>query len=61
MPKGEFYLGLSDLIAGAASGAAGVLAGHPLDTLRVRLQTSNFSAFKIAHLLVTKEGVCNYH
>lgn len=60
MSKSDFYLGLSDLIAGAASGAAGVLAGHPLDTLRVRLQTSNFSAYKMVHILLTKEGVCRF-
>uniref|UniRef100_A0AC34R4P9 Uncharacterized protein n=1 Tax=Panagrolaimus sp. JU765 TaxID=591449 RepID=A0AC34R4P9_9BILA len=28
-----------DFIAGCFGGAAGVLAGHPLDTVKVRLQT----------------------
>jgi hypothetical protein len=31
---------LTDFIAGCAGGVAQVLSGHPLDTLKVRLQTS---------------------
>lgn len=31
----------SDFIAGCVGGAAGVLAGHPLDTVKVRLQTQS--------------------
>ena len=29
---------INSIIAGAVSGAAGTLVGHPLDTLKVRLQ-----------------------
>lgn len=53
---------LIDLFAGSLGGAAGVLAGHPLDTVKVRLQTQHgptpqyrgtFHCFK---LIVQKEG-----
>ncbi|CCU83335.1 Mitochondrial carnitine/acylcarnitine carrier protein CACL [Caenorhabditis elegans] len=53
---------LLDLFAGSLGGAAGVLAGHPLDTVKVRLQTQSgptpqyrgtFHCFK---LIVQKEG-----
>ncbi|CAO4380754.1 unnamed protein product [Caenorhabditis nigoni] len=53
---------LIDLFAGSLGGAAGVLAGHPLDTVKVRLQTQHgpnpqyrgtFHCFK---MIVQKEG-----
>ncbi|EYB95127.1 hypothetical protein Y032_0163g3468 [Ancylostoma ceylanicum] len=52
-----------DFFAGCLGGAAGVLAGHPLDTIKVRLQTQN-SASKLYRgtwhcfkMIIQKEGV----
>ncbi|KAL7072734.1 hypothetical protein ACQ4LE_008173 [Meloidogyne hapla] len=53
---------LNALIAGSIGGLAGVIAGYPLDTIKVRLQTQNatFPRYKgILHCLrciVSKEG-----
>ncbi|KAI6225208.1 Mitochondrial carrier protein [Aphelenchoides fujianensis] len=35
-----------DFIAGCVGGAAGVLAGHPLDTIKVRLQTQKMGTYR---------------
>jgi solute carrier family 25 carnitine/acylcarnitine transporter 20/29 len=42
MPS-DFFV---DVFAGCAGGAAGVLAGHPLDTVKVRLQTSPHGTYR---------------
>lgn len=47
--------------AGAGAGMAGVLAGQPLDTVRVRLQQRNClyggSAWRVAQSLMKREGI----
>ncbi|CAI2354227.1 unnamed protein product [Caenorhabditis sp. 36 PRJEB53466] len=54
---------LIDLFAGSLGGAAGVLAGHPLDTVKVRLQTQSAAnpvyrgTFHCFRTIVQKEGV----
>ncbi|KAK4428092.1 Mitochondrial arginine transporter BAC2 [Sesamum alatum] len=46
-----------EFVAGGVGGTAGVLAGHPLDTLRIRQQHStNGSAFGILRSVVAREG-----
>lgn len=46
-----------EFVAGGAGGTAGVLAGYPLDTLRIRQQNSGGeSAFAILRRAVAKEG-----
>ncbi|KAL0342025.1 UNVERIFIED_CONTAM: Mitochondrial arginine transporter BAC2 [Sesamum calycinum] len=48
-----------EFVAGGVGGTAGVLAGHPLDTLRIRQQHStNGTAFGILRNVVAKEGPC---
>jgi hypothetical protein len=37
-PQSDFSTLLQDVIAGGIAGSAGIFAGHPLDTLKVRLQ-----------------------
>ncbi|PPD95641.1 hypothetical protein GOBAR_DD07340 [Gossypium barbadense] len=46
-----------EFVAGGFGGIAGTIAGHPLDTLRIRQQSSNTgSAFSILRQVVIKEG-----
>lgn len=46
-----------EFVAGGCGGTAGVIAGYPLDTLRVRQQhTGKGSAFHILRRLVAAEG-----
>lgn len=49
-----------EFVAGGFGGMAGVLAGHPLDTLRIRLQqptsSTRPSAFQLVQNIVSKEG-----
>lgn len=46
-----------EFMAGGFGGIAGTIAGHPLDTLRIRQQSSNTgSAFSILRQVVIKEG-----
>ena len=46
-----------EFVAGGIGGTAGVISGYPLDTLRVRQQSSkNGSAFSILKQIVSKEG-----
>ncbi|XP_058074394.1 mitochondrial arginine transporter BAC2-like [Magnolia sinica] len=47
-----------EFVAGGFGGMAGVISGHPLDTLRIRLQqpSNNTSAFRLLHSIVTTEG-----
>ncbi|KAH9300913.1 hypothetical protein KI387_012496 [Taxus chinensis] len=51
-----------EFVAGGFGGMAGVVAGHPLDTLRIRLQQPRVmndtrpSALKMVQNIVTKEG-----
>ncbi|CAL8463178.1 g2712 [Coccomyxa elongata] len=48
---------VKDFIAGAAGGSASVLAGHPLDTVRIRLQHGRTDSIQvIARALLAKEG-----
>ncbi|KAL0354684.1 UNVERIFIED_CONTAM: Mitochondrial arginine transporter BAC2 [Sesamum radiatum] len=48
-----------EFVAGGVGGMAGVLAGHPLDTLRIRQQHStNGTAFGILRNVVAREGPC---
>ncbi|XP_006837919.2 mitochondrial arginine transporter BAC2 [Amborella trichopoda] len=49
-----------EFIAGGFGGMAGVISGHPLDTLRIRLQqpssSSSFSALKVLRSMASSEG-----
>lgn len=51
---------LKDLNAGTIGGVAGIIAGHPLDTVKVRLQTSatgeNPSVLRALRQIVATEG-----
>ena len=53
--------GLRDFAAGTLSGVAGVVAGHPLDTIRVRMQLSKVdsavSTQNVFQNMVSSEGV----
>jgi solute carrier family 25 (mitochondrial carnitine/acylcarnitine transporter), member 20/29 len=50
-----------DLLSGIAGGSAGVLVGHPFDTLKVRLQTQQIGQkmgmVKVVQKIVKNEGV----
>lgn len=54
--------GPQEFVAGGVGGMAGVLAGHPLDTIRVRLQVASGgpgghpSAFQVMREIVRSEG-----
>ncbi|KAK4267456.1 hypothetical protein QN277_024234 [Acacia crassicarpa] len=46
-----------EFVAGGFGGIAGIISGYPLDTLRIRQQSSNKgSAFRILRHVVAKEG-----
>ncbi|KAG2377968.1 hypothetical protein C9374_008590 [Naegleria lovaniensis] len=48
-----------ECVAGSIGGISGIFVGHPLDTIRVRLQTQTSSKFGAIHFLkeaVAKEG-----
>ncbi|GAV64490.1 Mito_carr domain-containing protein [Cephalotus follicularis] len=46
-----------EFVAGGFGGIAGIISGYPLDTLRIRLQSSNSgSAYSILRGVVTAEG-----
>ncbi|XP_061359574.1 mitochondrial arginine transporter BAC2-like [Gastrolobium bilobum] len=46
-----------EFVAGGFGGIAGVISGYPLDTLRIRQQSSNAgSAFSILRHMVSREG-----
>lgn len=48
-----------EFVAGGLGGTAGIVAGYPLDTLRIRQQNSRTgSAFSILRRVVTREGPC---
>jgi solute carrier family 25 carnitine/acylcarnitine transporter 20/29 len=44
--ENAFVLGLKDVVAGSLGGVAQVLSGHPLDTVKVRLQTQTTLVYK---------------
>ncbi len=53
----------SEFVAGGSGGMAGVMAGHPLDTIRIRLQQPRLpsssapaSAIALIHHIVATEG-----
>mmetsp|Transcript_478 Transcript_478/g.1156 ORF Transcript_478/g.1156 Transcript_478/m.1156 type:complete len:294 (-) Transcript_478:619-1500(-) len=48
-----------DLLAGSIAGGVGIVVGHPLDTLKVRLQSahSNVSALSVVSATLRGEGV----
>ena len=48
-------------LAGTASGAALVIVGHPLDTLRVRLQTSTVTLSSAASSIIREHGVRGFY
>ncbi|KAL1551554.1 Mitochondrial arginine transporter bac2 [Salvia divinorum] len=51
-----------EFVAGGAGGTAGVLAGYPLDTLRIRQQNSaGESALSILRGALVKEGPCSLY
>ncbi|EPS63389.1 hypothetical protein M569_11396, partial [Genlisea aurea] len=51
-----------EFVAGGFGGTAGVIAGYPLDTLRIRQQSSaGGSAFKIVRHLVAAEGPAAFY
>ncbi|KAG9455793.1 hypothetical protein H6P81_000301 [Aristolochia fimbriata] len=47
-----------EFIAGGVGGMAGVIAGHPLDTLKIRLQqpSNKMPAFKLFRSMLVREG-----
>ena len=46
-----------EFVAGGFGGVAGIIAGYPLDTLRIRQQhSSKGSAFNILRHVVSREG-----
>lgn len=47
-----------EFVAGGFGGMAGVISGHPLDTLRIRLQqpSNNTSAFRLLRNIIKSEG-----
>ena len=46
-----------EFVAGGCGGVAGIISGHPLDTLRIRQQSSiKGSAFSICKHVLSKEG-----
>ena len=45
-----------DFLAGAVGGMAGVLAGQPLDTLRVRIQLGSSSIGQVWRAMAAREG-----
>ncbi|CAI9766099.1 unnamed protein product [Fraxinus pennsylvanica] len=48
-----------EFVSGGLGGTAGVVAGYPLDTLRIRQQNSRTgSAFSILRRVVTRDGPC---
>lgn len=53
--------GVRDFAAGTLSGVAGVVAGHPLDTIRIRMQLSKVgsavSTKDVYQNMVSSEGV----
>ena len=57
----HFLAGMRDFMAGTLSGVAGVVAGHPLDTIRVRMQLSkvdsSLSTKEVWKNMVANEGV----
>lgn len=63
----HFLAGIRDFTAGTLSGVAGVVAGHPLDTIRVRMQLSKVgsrvSTKDVWQNMVSSEGVrkCDFH
>ncbi|KAL6006248.1 Mitochondrial arginine transporter bac2 [Asimina triloba] len=52
-----------EFVAGGFGGMAGVISGHPLDTLRIRLQqpSSNTSAFRLLRQIVRTEGASSLY
>lgn len=56
-----FVLAMEDGFGGAAAGAANVTAGHPFDTVKVRMQTAERGAFRnawhCAQHILQHEGV----
>ena len=59
----HFLAGVRDFAAGTMSGVAGVIAGHPLDTIRIRMQLSKVgstvSTKDVWQNMVSSEGVRN--
>lgn len=53
--------GMRDFAAGTLSGVAGVIAGHPLDTIRVRMQSSTTASIgtikDVYKSMISSEGV----
>ncbi|XP_054785315.1 mitochondrial arginine transporter BAC2-like isoform X2 [Prosopis cineraria] len=49
-----------EFVAGGFGGVAGIISGYPLDTLRIRQQSSisTGSAFSILRHVMAKEGLC---
>jgi len=51
-----------EFVAGGFGGIAGIFAGYPLDTLRIKLQnTKNGSAVTIFKHMVLREGTCSLY
>jgi solute carrier family 25 carnitine/acylcarnitine transporter 20/29 len=53
----DFKRVMKDLIAGSFGGIASTLSGHPLDTVRVRVQVLNEKPMVIIKNIVRKEGL----
>lgn len=52
---------IHDFIAGGAAGSASVIVGHPFDTLKVRLQTSNGTTAQMLRNLSEYGGVTSLY
>jgi len=58
-----------DFLAGCVGGAAGVIAGYPLDTVKVKIQTQEMSSGKVMYngtfdclaKIVNKEGASSLY
>eukprot|EP01041_Mallomonas_annulata_P008811 gene8811-18236_t len=57
--KTRFPVVVNDFIAGSFAGCASILAGHPIDTLKVRLQSSNIykGGIDCFYQILSKEGI----
>ncbi len=52
---------LIHLVAGSIAGVANVIVGHPLDTLKIRMQSLNLSLISSAKLIYTNEGYASFY
>eukprot|EP01129_Flabellula_baltica_P002843 TRINITY_DN1273_c0_g1_i4.p1 TRINITY_DN1273_c0_g1~~TRINITY_DN1273_c0_g1_i4.p1 ORF type:complete len:607 (-),score=120.72 TRINITY_DN1273_c0_g1_i4:554-2329(-) len=58
---GSGYSGLRELFYGTCSGVTSILASHPLDTIRVRMQLYEGGLISSAKELIAKEGITSLY